>query len=94
VRPAGREVVDVTDRAVAGPLSDIPDPHLHGDIIVDHTQGDPVEQIMELTGGNGVDAAIEAYGSPRTFSFGEIRRAFEMMAGKEDNIIEPLITFG
>lgn len=37
------------------------------DDIVDHTQGDPVEQIMELTGGEGVDAAIEAFGFPETF---------------------------
>ena len=37
------------------------------DVIVDHTEGDPVEQIMQLTGGKGVDAAIEAFGSPRTF---------------------------
>jgi isopropanol dehydrogenase (NADP+) len=37
------------------------------DDIVDFTQGDPVEQIMELTGGVGVDAAIEAFGFPQTF---------------------------
>ena len=37
------------------------------DVIVDFTQGDPVEQIMELTGGQGVDAAIEAFGFPQTF---------------------------
>lgn len=37
------------------------------DDIVDFTRGDPVEQIMDLTGGVGVDAAIEALGSPRTF---------------------------
>ena len=37
------------------------------DDIVDFTQGDPVEQIMELTGGEGVDAAIEAFGFPQTF---------------------------
>ena len=30
-------------------------------------QGDPVEQIMDLTGGEGVDAAIEAFGFPQTF---------------------------
>ena len=34
------------------------------DVIVDYTQGDPVEQILELTDGEGVDAAIEALGSP------------------------------
>jgi isopropanol dehydrogenase (NADP+) len=37
------------------------------DTIVDFTQGDPVEQIMDLTGGEGVDAAIEAFGFPQTF---------------------------
>jgi threonine dehydrogenase-like Zn-dependent dehydrogenase len=37
------------------------------DDIVDHTKGDPVEQIMELTDGVGVDAAIEAFGFPQTF---------------------------
>jgi threonine dehydrogenase-like Zn-dependent dehydrogenase len=35
--------------------------------IVDFSQGDPVEQIMDLTGGEGVDAAIEAFGFPETF---------------------------
>jgi threonine dehydrogenase-like Zn-dependent dehydrogenase len=37
------------------------------DVLVDFTQGDPVEQIMDLTGGQGVDAAIEAFGFPQTF---------------------------
>ena len=37
------------------------------DDIVDFSQGDAVEQIMELTGGVGVDAAIEAFGYPATF---------------------------
>lgn len=37
------------------------------DVIVDPTQGDPVEQIMELTAGKGVDSAIEALGLPVTF---------------------------
>ncbi|WP_248767739.1 NAD(P)-dependent alcohol dehydrogenase [Pseudomonas sp. MWU12-2345] len=35
--------------------------------IVDFTQGDPVEQIMALTRGRGVDAAIEALGTQTTF---------------------------
>lgn len=35
--------------------------------IVDFTQGDPVEQIMDLTGGQGVDGAVEAFGFPQTF---------------------------
>ena len=33
-------------------------------MIVDYTKGDPIEQILELTDGEGVDAAIEALGSP------------------------------
>jgi isopropanol dehydrogenase (NADP+) len=37
------------------------------DVIVDFKEGDPVEQIMDLTGGEGVDAAIEAFGFPQTF---------------------------
>jgi len=37
------------------------------DDIVDFNAGDPVEQIMELTDGVGVDAAIEAFGFPQTF---------------------------
>ncbi len=37
------------------------------DEIVDYTKTDPVEAIMELTGGQGVDSAIEALGSQATF---------------------------
>ncbi|MDE3206162.1 MAG: NAD(P)-dependent alcohol dehydrogenase [Acidobacteriota bacterium] len=37
------------------------------DAIVDFTAGDPVEQILALTGGEGVDAAVEAFGFPQTF---------------------------
>jgi threonine dehydrogenase-like Zn-dependent dehydrogenase len=37
------------------------------DVVIDHTDGDPVEQIMDLTGGVGIDAAIEAFGFPETF---------------------------
>ena len=37
------------------------------DVIVDFTKGDPVEQILALTDGRGVDAAIEAFGFPQTF---------------------------
>lgn len=35
--------------------------------IIDFTEGDPVEQIKEATGGEGVDAAIEAFGFPQTW---------------------------
>ena len=37
------------------------------DEIVDFEAGDPVEQIMDLTDGEGVDAAIEALGTSGTF---------------------------
>ncbi len=37
------------------------------DVVVDPSQGDVVEQIRQLTGGEGVDSAIEALGHPVTF---------------------------
>ena len=37
------------------------------DDVVDFEDGDPVEQIHDLTDGEGVDAAIEALGTSRTF---------------------------
>jgi threonine dehydrogenase-like Zn-dependent dehydrogenase len=37
------------------------------DVVVDYRQGDVVEAIMELTDGEGVDAAIEAFGFPQTW---------------------------
>lgn len=36
-------------------------------MVVDYTKGDPIEQILELTDGEGVDTAIEALGSPKTW---------------------------
>ncbi|MGW0206972.1 zinc-binding dehydrogenase [Streptomyces sp. NPDC003233] len=41
--------------------------HFGADVIVDHTRCDPVERILELTDGQGVDAAIEALGTPGTW---------------------------
>ena len=38
------------------------------DHVVDFTQCDPVEEIMRLTDGRGVDVAIEALGQQQTFS--------------------------
>lgn len=38
------------------------------DLIIDYTKEDPVAAIMKATGGRGVDTAIEALGSPRTFA--------------------------
>jgi len=40
---------------------------LGADHVVDFKQGDPVDQIMALTGGRGVDVAIEALGTQGTF---------------------------
>ena len=37
------------------------------DHVVNPADGDPVEQIMQLTGGRGVDVAIEALGTQKTF---------------------------
>jgi len=38
------------------------------DVVVDYSKQDPVEAIMKLTGGKGVDSSIEALGSARTFA--------------------------
>jgi len=40
---------------------------LGADHVVDASQGDVVEQVMQLTGGRGVDVAIEALGTQKTF---------------------------
>jgi threonine dehydrogenase-like Zn-dependent dehydrogenase len=37
------------------------------DVVIDHTREDPVAAILRLTGGEGVDGAIEALGGPSTF---------------------------
>lgn len=41
--------------------------HFGADVIVDYTKVDPVEKILELTDGEGTDAAIEAFGFPQTW---------------------------
>jgi isopropanol dehydrogenase (NADP+) len=41
--------------------------HYGADVVLDPGQGDPVERILELTGGAGVDAAIESLGAQVTF---------------------------
>ena len=38
------------------------------DVIVDFTKEDPIEAILKLTDGKGVDSAIEALGSAKTFA--------------------------
>jgi alcohol dehydrogenase len=40
---------------------------LGADVTIDFHREDPVERIMELTGGRGVDVAIEALGTQQTF---------------------------
>lgn len=40
---------------------------LGADEVIDYTKQDPVEAILELTGGRGVDVAIEALGTQQTF---------------------------
>ncbi len=40
---------------------------LGADVVIDFSRSDPVEEIMRLTGGRGVDAAIEALGLQSTF---------------------------
>jgi threonine dehydrogenase-like Zn-dependent dehydrogenase len=40
---------------------------LGADLIVDFHETDPVEAILEMTGGRGVDVAIEALGTQQTF---------------------------
>lgn len=37
-------------------------------MVIDFTKEDPVEAILKLTGGKGVDSAIEALGSAPTFT--------------------------
>lgn len=41
--------------------------HFGADIVLDHTKCDPVEEIRKLTGGAGVDSAIECLGAQPTF---------------------------
>lgn len=38
------------------------------DVVVDYSKEDPVEAILKLTGGKGVDSSIEALGSAATFA--------------------------
>jgi threonine dehydrogenase-like Zn-dependent dehydrogenase len=41
--------------------------HFGADTVVDHTQANPVRAILDLTGGEGVDSAIESLGAQETF---------------------------
>jgi threonine dehydrogenase-like Zn-dependent dehydrogenase len=42
--------------------------HFGADVVIDFTQQDPVQAILDLTGGQGVDASIEALGAQATFA--------------------------
>lgn len=39
------------------------------DVVIDFKKQDPIDEIMKLTGGRGVDVAIEALGLPQTFEW-------------------------
>jgi threonine dehydrogenase-like Zn-dependent dehydrogenase len=41
--------------------------HYGADVVVDFKEQDPVKAILDLTGGEGVDSAIEAFGAQATF---------------------------
>lgn len=41
--------------------------HFGADVVVDFTKVDAVERILEITNGEGVDAAIEAFGASKVF---------------------------
>ncbi|MCL6558716.1 MAG: NAD(P)-dependent alcohol dehydrogenase [Firmicutes bacterium] len=41
--------------------------HFGADVVVDFAKVDPVEEILRLTDGQGVDSAIEAFGAQETF---------------------------
>jgi threonine dehydrogenase-like Zn-dependent dehydrogenase len=41
--------------------------HYGADVVIDFEERDPVKAILEATGGEGVDAAIESLGSQKTF---------------------------
>lgn len=43
---------------------------LGADVVIDSSRADPVEEIMRLTSGRGVDVAIEALGAQATFEAG------------------------
>jgi threonine dehydrogenase-like Zn-dependent dehydrogenase len=41
--------------------------HFGADVVLDHTKCDPIEEVRKLTGGMGVDSAIECLGAQPTF---------------------------
>jgi len=53
--------IDIADSRLQGAL------RFGADVVINNGQVDPVEQIMEMTGGLGADTALEAVGVPQTF---------------------------
>ncbi|MBM9603549.1 zinc-binding dehydrogenase [Desulfopila inferna] len=41
--------------------------HFGADLVIDFNEKDPVEAILEITDGEGVDSSIESFGSQKTF---------------------------
>jgi isopropanol dehydrogenase (NADP+) len=74
--------------------------HFGADIVVDFTEQDPVEAIMEITNGAGVDSAIESLGHQKTFEACiKVTRPGGTVSnigyfGKEDYIKIPRIAWG
>jgi threonine dehydrogenase-like Zn-dependent dehydrogenase len=68
------------------------------DEVIDFTQEDPVAAIKRLTGGRGVDVAIEALGKPETFQWcleatrpGGIVSSLGVYGGKLEIPLEPFV---
>jgi threonine dehydrogenase-like Zn-dependent dehydrogenase len=68
------------------------------DEVIDHTQEDPVAAIKRLTGGRGVDVAIEALGLQKTFQScleatrpGGIVSSLGVYGGKLEVPVEPYV---
>lgn len=68
------------------------------DEVIDFTQEDPVAAIKRLTGGRGVDVAIEALGKQQTFQWcleatrpGGIVSSLGVYGGKLEMPVEPLV---
>src|SRR5688572_3183204 len=59
--PAKIIAIDIADARLASALD------FGADVAINNAVEDPVARVLELTGGRGVDAAIEAVGVPETF---------------------------
>jgi alcohol dehydrogenase len=59
--PAKIIAIDIADARLARALD------FGADVVVNNASEDPIARVMELTGGRGVDTAIEAVGVPETF---------------------------